>query len=338
MYLRAIASTKPTRSWTQPECWEALNGSRALETLKPRSRELLEKVLLGRNGIERRHFATERIGDVFSRQAQQLNESFEREASRLGATALRQALERADLGEVNALFVCSCTGYLCPGLSSHLAEALALPADTYLLDITGAGCGAALPAIQAACHYLQAHPTHRAAVVAVEICSSAFYINDDPGVLVSLCLFGDGAAALILDGPEVRRSNLRFQNFHTLHRPEHREKIRFVNRDGKLCNQLNRSVPELAADSVLSLFRQLNCDSYRIISHSGGRDVLEAIRSQIPGQDLEEAEAVLREGGNMSSPAVLMALEKNLRDGKLEPRWLTAFGAGFTCHSCTLEE
>ena len=35
------------------------------------------------------------------------------------------------------------------------------------------------------------------AMIAVEISSAAFYIDDDPGVLISLCLFGDGASASI---------------------------------------------------------------------------------------------------------------------------------------------
>ena len=32
----------------------------------------------------------------------------------------------------------------------------------------------------------------------VEVCSAAFYMENDPGVLVSACLFGDGAAAAVL--------------------------------------------------------------------------------------------------------------------------------------------
>ena len=42
--------------------------------------------------------------------------------------ALSKALERGgiDAAEVDALFLCTCTGYLCPGVSSHLAELLGL--------------------------------------------------------------------------------------------------------------------------------------------------------------------------------------------------------------------
>ena len=84
------------------------------------------------------------------------------------------------------------------------------------------------------------------ATIAVEISSAAFYINDDPGVLISLCLFGDGAAAALWRHKPVG-DQFRFHGFQTLHQPQHREKIRFVNADGRLKNQLDREVPELAA-------------------------------------------------------------------------------------------
>lgn len=339
MFFRSLATSLPPRSWTQAECWEAVRDDSVMNTLKPRSRMLLEKILLGNNGIETRHFATSQLTDLFTRQAQALNETFEREAAILASSALRKALAQADLNAVNALFICTCTGYLCPGLTSHVAEELGLPADACLMDVTGAGCGAALPTLRAACSYLKEHPTHRAAVVAVEICSSAFYVSDDPGVLISLCLFGDGAAGLVLEGEDVRHRDLHFAAFRTLHQPEHREKIRFVNRDGRLANQLHRAVPELAAKAVETLHQDYDSSAHRVISHGGGRDVLAAIEARLPQHKLDDAYEILRRCGNMSSPSVLFALEMALaRDDYSLPFWLTSFGAGFTAHSCTLAE
>jgi predicted naringenin-chalcone synthase len=327
--LVSVATAFPERSWTQRECWEVLKDSPSVRQLKPRSVQLLEKVLTGDSGIERRHFATNRIEDVLGRGAQALNETYEREATALGAAALQKA--RGDQS-VDALFVCSCTGFLCPGLSSHIAERVGLGAESYLLDHTGAGCGAAIPTLRAACNYLAVNPSHRVAVVAVEVCSAAFYLNDEPGVLISLCLFGDGAAAVVLDAKDG--PGHRFSDFHTLHLPEQREKIRFVNRDGYLCNQLDRAVPEVAAAAVEQLYSR-GVDRARVISHAAGRDVLNAIRSRLPDQSLSEAVETLRIRGNVSSPSVLIALEAALQKGS-EPLWLTSFGAGFSAHACRL--
>jgi alkylresorcinol/alkylpyrone synthase len=155
-------------------------------------------------------------------------------------------------------------------------------------------------------------------------------------VLISLCLFGDGASAAIL---ESQGRGLKFSDFRSIHRPEEREKIRFVNHEGHLRNQLHRSVPQVAASAVAELYPGANGHVPHVISHAGGRDVLSAIRERLPQHELAEAAEVLRQCGNLSSPSVLIALEKALaRNGNSPDKmWLTSFGAGFACHSCTLE-
>src|ERR1022692_2692943 len=88
-------------------------------------------------------------------------------------------------------------------------------------------------------------PAAVVACVAVEVCSAAFYLDDDPGVLMSACLFGDGAAATIWRGTPGPRG-LRCDSFSTLHQPENRDRIRFEMRGGKLRNLLDAAVPKLA--------------------------------------------------------------------------------------------
>jgi alkylresorcinol/alkylpyrone synthase len=77
----------------------------------------------------------------------------------------------------------------------------------------------------------------------------------------------------------------------------------------------------------------------RLISHAGGRDVLAAIRTRLPAHPLAEAQEVLRTRGNVSSPSVLMALERALQDTAHDERhwWLVSFGAGFSAHGCLME-
>ncbi len=257
----------------------------------------------------------------------------------LATAALTKALEKANLvpSSLDALFICTCTGYLCPGPSSHIAEEIGLREDAYLCDIVGLGCGAAIPALRAAEGYCAANPDQKVAVVAVEISSAAFYMDNDPGVLISLCLFGDGAAALILSSEESKERRYRFHNFDTIHRPAEREKIRFVNSQGNLKNQLHRSVPSLAAEAVATLHGRLSRKPDAVLAHSGGRDVIEAIEKALPGSHLSETREILSAHGNMSSPSVLFALEKHLaKDRAASDLWLTAFGAGFAAHSCSL--
>ena len=339
MFLRSIATAVPPRSFTQQACWDAMCGNDLLATLKPRSASLIERILTNRSsGIERRSLATDSIESSFGKDAEQLSHCFEREAPPLASRALLKALQKTGrvASDVDALFICTCTGYLCPGVTSHIAEQTGMRPDVYLADLVGLGCGAAIPMMRAAQGYLAANPDAVVATVAVEICSAAFFANDEPGVLISLCLFGDGAAAAIWTG-KGEPGDWQAGHFSTIHRPEEREKIRFVNSGGRLKNQLHRAVPGLAAEAVAGLFAQRTDDPDQVLAHSGGRDVVEALESALPFS-LTETRDVLRRYGNMSSPSVLFALEQRLAAEHPGDRrlWLTAFGAGFAAHACEL--
>lgn len=334
MYLQSLATALPPHAFRQAELFEILCNSRATEFLRPRSRDLLERILLGDSGIETRHFCEPDLPSIFQRDAGGLHALYELHAPRLAANALQKACDKAGVSprEIDALLVCSCTGYLCPGPSSHVAELLGMRQDIFLQDLLGLGCGAALPLLESARGHLAANPRALVATVAVEVCSAAFYLDNDPGVLVSLCLFGDGAAAGLWsakDSPE----RWQFSNFQTLHQPQHREKIRFVNANGRLKNQLHREVPTLAAEAVAQLFEKRTADPDRILAHTGGRDVIEALERSLDSHKLEETREVLRKYGNMSSPCVLAALEESIiRHPESKRLWLTAFGAGFAAH------
>lgn len=343
MFLHALATATPSASFTQPACWEIASRSPAVrERLSRRAQLILRTVLRGESGVATRHFAVRDIERIFDLDTDELNAEFRHAAPPLAAAALAPALAAAGLApaDIDALVICTCTGYLCPGVTSYVAEQLDLRPDTYLSDLVGLGCGAAIPALRAVQGFLAAHPGTTVACIAVEVCSAAFYLDDDPGVILSACLFGDGAAATIWrDTPGGL--NLRAHAFDTLHQPEHRDCIRFEHRHGKLRNLLLPAVPGLAAAAVHHLHTRALATApiARLISHAGGRDVLDAIAQTLPAYDLAPAREILRHFGNMSSPSVLFALEAALRDDRptsASDWWLTAFGAGFSAHACRL--
>jgi predicted naringenin-chalcone synthase len=340
MFLESLSTALPDLRYSQTDCLEALRQTQAYADLKPRSQALLGKVLTAdTSGIATRSLCLPEISPVVGKTATELNRTFEKEAPILASEALRKSLDAAGLvaSDLDALFVCTCTGYLCPGVTSHVAEVLGLRDDAYLQDLVGLGCGAAIPMLRSAAGFLAAHPGAKVATVAVEVCSAAFFLDDDPGVLISLCLFGDGAAAAIWsDDPGEGESKWQAGNFSTVHRPAHREKIRFVSAEGKLRNQLDKAVPGLAAQAVEELYAKRGGEPDRVLSHSGGRDVIDALEAVLP-HTLTETREVLREHGNMSSPSVLFALERALAEANGDRRWwLTAFGAGFAAHACEL--
>lgn len=344
MYLHTLVTAVPEQAYTQKECAEMLRRSDFMHTLDRRSVLMLLAILRGDCGIAKRHFALPDIEAIFRRTPDELNEAFRREAPRLAARALRSVLELEGITprQLDALLVCTCTGYLCPGVTSYVAEQLGLRSDAFLHDLVGLGCGAAIPMLRAADALLAREPEARVATVAVEICSAAFYLDNDPGVLISACIFGDGAAAALWRSrPRESGPALRCGGFHTRHEPAHRDRIRFEQRNGRLRNLLDLQLPGITSSAVSALLAsdQAGRGISRIISHGGGRDVLDAISAALPEHDFTVAREVLRNYGNMSSPSVLFALRAALDRALPAPGsdwWVVSFGAGFSIHSCRL--
>lgn len=345
MYLHALATANPAISLNQRDCLALLQAPEADGlSLSRRSRLMLSTILRGDSGIDTRQFAAREVARLFRLGADELNDEFRHAAPRLAATALAAALAQAAIrpDELDALIVCTCTGYLCPGVSSYVAELMDLRPDLWMQDLVGLGCGAAIPSLRMAQAVLAAQPDATVACVAVEICSAAFYLDDDPGVIISACLFGDGAAATIWRSTPGA-TGLSARDFDTHHDPASRDRIRFEQRDGKLRNLLHPAVPELAAGAVTLLHRRTGASARpapaRILAHAGGKDVITALEQALPGHKLDTTRAVLRRHGNMSSPSVLFALQEALQSDRPAPGadwWLVSFGAGFSAHSCRI--
>jgi alkylresorcinol/alkylpyrone synthase len=232
-------------------------------------------------------------------------------------------------------------------LTSYLTETLRLRPDVFALDVVGQGCGAALPTLRTAEALLRSGRASRVLAVSVEVCSAALCVDDDPGVMISACLFGDGAAAAVL-ASEPPRGRRRVEWTLAASRivPSEREALRFEQREGRLRNRLSRRVPVLAGREAARLLqdtlRAAGLEREQItgwILHAGGRDVLAALRAELglSEADLRHSAAVLREFGNLSSPTVLFVLAQALRDAVPDGWWWTAsFGAGFSCHGALL--
>jgi len=350
MFITGLGIATPARRYAQRDCWEALQSAEPFLQLTSRSRAILKKVLLGENGIATRYLALEPLTEAFTLTPDALHLRFAKHAPALAAKAAAAALKDAGLEteHIDAAIVSTCTGYLCPGLTGYVSERLGLRADALMLDLVGQGCGAALPNLRAAEALRAAGRCENVLSVCVEVCSAAFYLDDDPGVLISACLFGDGAGAAVLSrqpGPNRRR--IEWKTAGSILSAEDRDYLRFEQRSGMLRNILARQVPALAAKHAA---RVLSDTLVRAgvsrgpmaawIVHAGGRDVLAAIQEKLglTETDLRWSARVLRKFGNLSSPFVYFVLREALADNAPAGYWwMSSFGAGFSCHGALLE-
>src|SRR5882762_10111226 len=168
MHLHALATAVPSASFTQQDCWEIIKRSDARQRLSRRSQLVLSAILRGDSGVQTRHFAMPDIEHVFDRTADELNETFRIEAPKLAGRALMSALAQAQLApsQIDTLLISTCTGYLCPGVTSYVAEQWGLRPNAFLHDVVGLGCGAAIPTLRTADAILAAEPDSVVACVA----------------------------------------------------------------------------------------------------------------------------------------------------------------------------
>src|SRR5258708_11316314 len=130
MFISGLGTAVPPRSFTQSDCWAALERADRPE-ITPRTRAVLQGILNHDHGIERRSLALETLDESFDLDPDTLHRRFARNAPLLASQAAARALEsaRLDAREIDAVLVSTCTGYLCPGLTRYVGGTVRLRSD-----------------------------------------------------------------------------------------------------------------------------------------------------------------------------------------------------------------
>ncbi|HEX9636096.1 MAG TPA: type III polyketide synthase [Acidobacteriota bacterium] len=331
----AIGTANPPNCFDQSEAF-ALSGY-------PPARR---RVFLN-SDIETRYFWIPKHGFRPDESADQLHRRFREGALAIGELALRRCLEAAGRAprEIDHLTVATCTGYVCPALTSLLIARLEMRDDVQRADLVGMGCCGALPALQRGFDHQRAFPQHRSLVLCVEICSASYYFDDTMETLIGNAICGDGAGALLLDhgcdGPEL----LGFESYIT---PEHLHWMGFEFCAGKLRLILDREipagVPPLAKEAAARLLKRFELELGDVdhwILHPGGRKVIDRLQQGVGLSDgqVRHTKATYRAFGNMSSATVVFVLDRVVREARPQPGdigLLMAMGPGFTVESALL--
>ena len=268
-------------------------------------------------------------------------------AIELSADAVRRVVERAgwDLAEVDFLATTTCTGRLCPSLDAHLIAELGLKPTIQRVHVGDTGCASAMVALQQAANHLHAFPRHRAVVVAVEICSAAYFLDDRLESAVAHAIFADGAGALAVSGEGEGPVIVGHQS---LFRSEHLPAMGFEFPGGRQRVVLSKEVRRIGAvmmkemaDSLMVSQGLKKDDVRHFVLHSAGRRVIEQARRLLDLDDSQVAHSrrVLKRFGNMSSATVLFVLEETLTTGQpVAGDWglMIALGPGFAAEGALL--
>jgi alkylresorcinol/alkylpyrone synthase len=279
----------------------------------------------------------------------QANDIWIRVAQELGEQALCRALQSAGLKteDLGALLFTTVTGVASPSIDALLINRMGLPANIRRTPIFGLGCVAGAAGIARASDYVRAYPKQAAALVSVELCSLTLQREDlSVANLISSGLFADGAAAVIVTGPEFESSGPEISGpkilatrsvFYT----STEEMMGWKISEKGFRILLSTEVPNLIrenlgrdVDAFLADNGYKRGDLKSFVMHTGGPKVLDASAEALGlhnGQ-LDASWDCLRKVGNLSSASVLCVLEDVMKNRRPEPGTLgllAAMGPGF---------
>ena len=238
-------------------------------------------------------------------------------ATPLAIAAAERAIEAAaaSVDEIGLLVVCSCTGFVLPGIDVQLVNHLSLRRDIRRMPFMNFGCAGGAASLAWAADWVRSHPGESALVVAVEVPSLTFRPADTSADnLLSVLVFGDGAGAALLRGDAVPgrigigRTTSRLVAAST-------QALGFERADDGFRVVVSRQLPRLLeanlpglVDDFIGSARDLDA----VAAHPGGQAIVDSV---VRCLDLDERQvaatrSVLRRTGNTSSAAILFVLEE----------------------------
>jgi predicted naringenin-chalcone synthase len=286
------------------------------------------------------------IEDVSQWTTRQRMERYLVEALPMGKEAACRALDAAGLApaDVGLFAVCSCTGYVSPGLDILLARDLGMAAATQRLFVGHMGCYAALPGLGRGGRLRRGPLAGPRSCLCCELTSLHVQpASRDPQQIIAHSLFSDAAAAAVLlpgvPGLTVREVAAFTDTTTADHMSWHVTDLGF--RMG-----LSPKVPDALATHVAPVIdalldrhglRRSDVDGW--VVHPGGPRILDVVRDQLelPEEELAASRSVLASHGNCSSPTVLMILDE-VRRARPDAQTIVmmAFGPGLTLYAALL--
>jgi len=309
--------------------------------------------LFTNTGIESRYVCEPPEWYFESRGWEERTQSFQRNAVDLleDATLRAAAAAGVRIEDIEAVVTNTVTGLAVPSLEAHLINRLPFPRNIERLPIFGLGCGGGVGGLARAIRIAETMPGAYVLFLTVDLCSLCAR-GDDPSLanFVSIALFGDGAAAVLLrnthagSSPEPPRGRIVAIGEHCWP-----DTLRIMGWDIKangfgvvlspelpslLRRELRPVIEEFLTREGLS-FGEFQC----FLLHPGGRRVLDTAQDVLglTRSDLVHSWEVLREYGNMSSATVLFILDRALRSGAHGRHLLAAFGPGFSAYFIVLD-
>jgi alkylresorcinol/alkylpyrone synthase len=328
----------------QEELWDGFFSRYYAGTTKS-----LAQRIFANSGIRTRQGAVNPlIEDVSEWPTERRMRRYLAEAMPLGKEAVGNALSAAGVpvGDIGMFVVCSCTGYVTPGLDILLARDLGMPPQTQRLFVGHMGCYAALPGLGAVSDYVAARGRP-----ALLLCAELTSLHLQPAKsrvdtqqIVAHALFSDAAAAAVVvpgsGGYAVREVAAVTDTSTADHMTWDVTDLGFrMGLSPKVPQVLSQYVRPLV-DDLLARHGRTRSDVDGWAVHPGGPRILTVVEKELEltADQMAASRATLAENGNCSSPTVLLIIDRLRRRPDPPERIVAlAFGPGLTLYAALLE-
>jgi alkylresorcinol/alkylpyrone synthase len=261
--------------------------------------------------------------------------------------AAGRALDAAGLSaaEVDTIVTISSTGIATPSLEARVAGRLGFRPDVERVPVFGLGCAGGVSGFSIASRLACSRPGSVVLLVAVEVCTLAFRLDElTKANVVATALFGDGGAACVLRAYDGGVAAVEMSGQHTW--PDTLDIMGWRIDPQGFGVIFDREIPPFAqqhiAPAISGILARAGLaldDIDRFACHPGGAKVITALERALSLEQgsLDHERAILADYGNMSAPTALFVLESLIQAGLPSRTLLTAMGPGFTASCVSLK-
>lgn len=267
---------------------------------------------------------------------------FNKEALNLGKRLI-ESFDKETIQNVTHLITITCTGLSAPGLELELLRHLDDSCTQRAINFMG--CYAAIHGMKQAHEICALHPDAKVLVIDIELCTLHFQYNTQPDLVNSAMIFGDGAAAWIVDAKDSSGLTI-LGSFNKVLRSESDKMAWYPSETGFLM-QLSSYIPEVIGANIKSLINDAIShyeieEDFEYCIHPGGLRILDEIQKAMDLKDdaMLSSYEILKEYGNMSSPTIIYVLNRMWEQNRIpkgKKVMLIAFGPGLSIETVLLE-
>ena len=276
------------------------------------------------------------------------NKAYLEGAVKLFMDAASKALDAAGLrsSDVDTVVTVSSTGIATPSLEARAAEQIGFRPDIERVPVFGLGCAGGVTGLSIAARLAQSRPGSVVLVVAVELCTLSFRLDElTKANIVATALFGDGAAACVLRTGDAGIAEVEMSGQHSW--PGTLDIMGWSVDPQGLGVIFDRAIPPFAEANMAPAIQGILArsglalsDFDRLAFHPGGKKVISALERAfaLASGTLDHERDILKEYSNMSAPTALFVLERVIQAGLPARTLLTAMGPGFTTSCVSLRK